>query len=514
MPPIEKIIVLGGGTAGYMSAAALAVATQGSAGRKLDIVLIESSSIGIIGVGEATLPSIKMFNNHIGLDEKEFIEATNASFKLGIEFKNWGHIGNRYFHPFGDYGPRLEGISAYQYWRKACELGDDFPLEDYSIASVLARNGKFFPPDPNPNSPLHNFDYAFHFDASLYARHLKEHCIKLGVKIIDAKVTQVSQNNETGFIEALELDNGIKQSADFFVDCTGFHGVLIEKTLKTGYQSWRHLLPADSAIAIPCKRTSQITPYTTSTAHEGGWQWRIPLQHRTGNGIVYSREFWSDDNAHAALLANLDGEILAEPNHIRFETGHRKQFWNKNCICIGLASGFLEPLESTSINFIQTGIARFLDLFPSRNFSQHLQNEYNRLTQIEYNTIRDFIITHYKLNTRKGEPLWDYCANLEVPESVKAKHEMFAHRGEVIMFEHDAFSEPSWVSIMSGQGLYAENYNPLIARKTDKEILDHLGSIRRGNLGIVDELPSHNQFISKYCASDDLKKSPYFQGAK
>lgn len=512
MPPIEKIIVLGGGTAGYMSAAALAVGTQGSAGRKVEIVLIESSAIGIIGVGEATLPSIKMFNNHIGIDEKEFIEQTNASFKLGIEFKNWGHLGNRYFHPFGDYGPRLEGISAYQYWRKSREIGNQSPLEDYSIASVLARNGKFFPPDPNPNSPLHNFDYAFHFDASLYAKFLKAHCEKLGVKTVDAKVIMVNQNSESGYIESLELDNGETQSADFFIDCTGFSALLIEKTLATGYTSWRHLLPCDRAIAMPCESVEQITPYTISTAHIGGWQWRIPLQHRTGNGMVYSSQFWDDEGALSALLDNLDGKPLADPNFIKFEAGHRNKFWNKNCLAIGLASGFLEPLESTSINFIQTGIARFLDLFPTKGFSDDLVNEYNRLSEIEYKTIRDFIITHYKLNTRNDGPLWQYCANMEIPETARIKHNMFANRGEIVMFEHDAFSEPSWVSIMSGQGLYANNYNPLIDRKSEAEILEHIGNLRAGNLNIVNSLPSHSQFIAKYCASDAYKKSPHFQG--
>ncbi len=501
--PVRKIIIAGGGTAGWMSAAALVTGLP----RDTEILLIESEDIGTIGVGEATIPTMRVFNQHIGADEAEFIRATEATFKLGIEFVDWGHVGNRYFHGFGDFGAMHEGLKPHQIWRKLKASGDTASLEDYSLATQLAYAGKFFPPNPDPRSPMHDYSYAFHFDASLYARFLRSHCEARGVKRRNAKITGVKLNAESGFIESLTLDDGSEAAADFFVDCTGFRALLIGGALGQGYTDWSHWLPVDSAWAVPSRSSADLAPFTRSTARPAGWQWRIPLQHRVGNGHVYASALMDDDAARRLLLQSLDGEALKDPMLIRFKTGHRNRFWDKNCICVGLSSGFLEPLESTSINFIQLGIIRLLELFPSRDCEAPLVEEYNARTLESYKRVRDFIILHYHLNQRTDAELWRHTAAMAVPDDLAYKMRLYALRGEVVTRQHDHFSEPSWISIYNGQGLVADSYDPL-ADRLPAEALRTMMRQRRDTIrGVAAKLPSHAEFIAQHCASPNFMKA-------
>jgi tryptophan halogenase len=500
--PISRIIIVGGGTAGWMSAAALSVAVP----KEVEVLLIESEEIGIIGVGEATVPAIRFFNDHIGLNEAEFVRATEATFKLGIEFRGWGHETNRYFHGFGDFGDDHQAISAYALWRRLRSLGDQTPLEAFSLSAQLALADRFFPPNPDPRSPMHNYNYAFHFDASLYARFLRRHAEARGVKRLNAKISGVNLRSEDGFIESVTLEDGRVEAADFFIDCSGFRGLLIEGALKTGYTDWSHYLPVDRAWAVPCERTDPLQPYTVSTAREAGWQWRIPLQHRTGNGHVFSSNFTDEQSALDTLMANLDGAPLKDPMLIRFTTGYRNKFWNKNCICTGLASGFIEPLESTSINFIQNLMVRFLEFYPSRSHSQAIEDEFNRMVLREYERVRDFIILHYRLNTRQDGELWRYCADMPIPDSLQARMDLFAHCGRVITEDRDTFKLPSWTAIFNGQGVVSDIYDPLADRLGEFE----LRSLMRQRLAeiekVTQQLPSHAEFIARHCASEAFLK--------
>jgi len=500
--PIRKIIIAGGGTAGWMSAAAL----KAGLGQTVEILLIESEDIATVGVGEATIPTMRVFNEHIGVNEAEFIRATEATFKLGVEFRNWGHKGHRYFHPFGDYGAPYEGLAAHQIWRRLRAAGDDTPLEAYSLATQLAYANKFFPPNPDPRSPMHDYSYAFHFDASLYAKFLRGHCEARGVKRRNARITGVNQRSTDGYIESLTLDDGSVEAADFFVDCTGFRGLLIEGALKAGYTDWSDYLPVDRAWAIPTAKTDDLSPYTRSTAHTAGWQWRVPLQHRTGNGHVYSSRFMDDETARTVLLDNLDAAPLKDPMLIRFVTGHRNTFWDKNCICVGLSSGFLEPLESTSINFIQLGIIRLLELFPACEIDPFLRREYNSRTLDAYEKVRDFIILHYCTNTR-DEALWRYCAEMPIPDDLAYKMELYRRRGEVILRKYDHFAEPSWVSIYNGQGVIPEAYDPLADRVPLDSLRELMRKRREGIQQVVAQLPSHAEFIARHCPSDNFMKA-------
>lgn len=512
--PIRKIIIAGGGTAGWMSAAAL----KAGLGETVEILLIESEDIGTVGVGEATIPTMRVFNDHIGVNEAEFIRATEATFKLGIEFRDWGHVGNRYFHPFGDYGAMHEGLAAHQMWRRLQAAGDDTPLEAYSLATQMAYAGKFFPPNPDPRSPMHDYSYAFHFDASLYAKFLRGHCEARGVKRRNARISGVNLNPVNGHIDSLALDDGSVETADFFIDCTGFRGLLIGGALKIGYTDWSDYLPVDRAWAVPSMRSEAaqsrlpdatatgMTPYTRSTAHAAGWQWCIPLQHRTGNGHVYSSRFMDDDAARDILLGKLDATPLKDPMLIRFTTGHRNTFWDKNCICVGLSSGFLEPLESTSINFIQLGIIRLLELFPAKEIDPFLRNEYNARTLDAYEKVRDFIVLHYRLNSR-DEPLWRYCRDMPIPDDLAYKMELYRRRGEVILRKYDHFAEPSWVSIYHGQGMIADAYDPLADRVPLDTLRDLMRKRREGIERVVAQLPSHAEFIARHCPSENFLKA-------
>ncbi|WP_303831728.1 tryptophan halogenase family protein [Asticcacaulis taihuensis] len=502
--PIRKIIIAGGGTAGWMSAAAL----KAGLGETVDILLIESEDIGTIGVGEATIPTIRLFNEHVGIDEASFIRATEATFKLGIEFQGWGHEGNRYFHPFGDYGGTHEGIAAHQIWRRLNLAGDHTPLEAYSVGTQMAYAGRFFPPNPDPRSPMHDYSYAFHFDAGLYARFLRQHCEQRGVRRLNAKIANVNLRGEDGYIDSLTLDDGRVETADLFIDCTGFRALLLGEALGVPFVDWSHYLPVDRAWAVPTAKAASpaIMPFTRSTAHEAGWQWRIPLQHRTGNGHVFSSSHISEQAALDTLMQNLDAPPLKDPMLIRFKTGHRQRFWEKNCVAVGLATGFLEPLESTSINFIQNAAIRLLELFPAKEIDPYLRDEYNLRNQASYDYVRDFIIAHYCLNSREGE-LWRHCANMPIPDDLQWKLELYRRRGEVLIRKFDHFHEPSWISIYHGHGLRAAAYDPL-ADRIPLETLSALMQRRReGIQRVVAQVPFHAEFIAKHCPSQSFMKA-------
>ncbi|MFN3312961.1 MAG: tryptophan halogenase family protein, partial [Hyphomonas sp.] len=456
---IRKILIAGGGTAGWMTAAVLSKLLKND---YAEIVLVESEEIGTVGVGEATIPQIGTFNRTLGIDENEFVKATQGSFKLGIEFVDWGAKGERYIHPFGGYGIDMEGVSFHAFFQKhhGQDYGPSTP-EQYCLQAVAARQNKFMRPIKAGNSPLSKIAYAFHFDAGLYARFLRGQSEARGVVRHEGKIADVALDAETGHIRHVQLTDGRIFEADLFVDCTGFRGLLIEQALNAGYNDWSHWLPCDRAVAVPCESASRLTPYTRSTAREAGWQWRIPLQHRTGNGHVWSSQFTTEERATEILMSNLDGKPLAAPRHLKFVTGHRRQFWVKNCVAIGLAAGFIEPLESTSIHLIQSGVAKLLQMFPSRGFSQPDIDRYNRITTFEYERIRDFIILHYHLTRRDDTEFWNYTRNMAIPDYLADKMALFESHGRIFRENDELFNDTSWFAVMIGQGLRPRDYDPV-----------------------------------------------------
>ena len=489
---IQQVVIVGGGTAGWMTAAALARFLPSAICK---ITLIESEQIGTVGVGEATIPHIRHFNQLLGVDENEFIRATQATYKLGIQFSGWGSPGTSYIHPFGLYGHDISGIDFHHYWLRLRSLGDEAPLENYSIAAVAALAEKFAYPDANPDSPRSDFGYAFHLDASLYAQFLRRYAVQKGVVRIEGKIDQVQFSSTTGFIETVMLESGEQLAGQLFIDCSGFRGLLIEGALKTGYEDWRHWLPCDRAVAMPCERTGDPLPYTRAIAQKVGWQWRIPLQHRTGNGHVYCSDHLSDDEAAYQLRHQIDGEAAGEPNFLRFVTGRRQRSWNKNCVAIGLASGFLEPLESTSIYLIQVGILKLLENFPDADFADVDRTEFNRHIDLEYRRVRDFLILHYKANARMGEPFWDACRTMAIPEELERKINLFRESAHIEHYQQGLFMTPSWLAVYIGQGVIPDAYDARVARHTRETIAAYLEKLHQGIRVDVDAMPSHNTAI-------------------
>ncbi|WDF74016.1 tryptophan halogenase family protein [Novosphingobium sp. KACC 22771] len=496
---IRKVLVVGGGSAGWMTAAMLANALK----QNCAITLIESEEIGTVGVGEATIPPIRIFNETLGIDEREFMAATKGSFKLGIEFVGWGHEDNRYFHPFGPHGRNFDMVPLHQYWLKARMDGDDTPLDDYSMAWHIARGGRFSHPSPDQRSVLSTFEYAYHFDAGLYARFLRAYAEKRGVVRIEGKIADVALDGETGYVRDVTMADGRVIEADLFIDCSGFRGLLIEGALKTGYDDWSHWLPCDRAVAMPCahpKSDPNPTPYTRSTAREAGWQWRIPLQHRIGNGYVYCSDFMAEDRAADLLSQRLDGEALGDPRHVRFTAGRRRQHWNKNVIAVGLSSGFLEPLESTSIHLIQANISKILALFPDKDFDPATRDEFNRIAHGEMERIRDFIILHYKLTQRQDSELWRYVSAMDIPDTLALKIEHFRRHGRLIARELDLFAPPSWLSVHVGQGNMPEGLDPLIDYR-GVDARDWLGKLRGAMAAEAARMPMHGAVLARHCAA-------------
>lgn len=494
---IQKIVIVGGGTAGWMAASMLAR----TMGKLINIQLIESDDIGTVGVGEATIPQIKLFNAVLGIDENDFLRATHGTFKLGIEFRNWGKKNDSYMHAFGGIGIDLGLLDFYQYWFKSQQSGNPSSLWDYSLNAAAAKEDRFAKMDRVGDTRLPGINYAYHFDASLFAKYLREYCLQYGVTRTEGKIIETRLRDSDGFIQSVVLANGNAIFGDLFIDCSGFRGLLIEEALHTGYEDWTHWLPCDRAVAAPCVSAVTITPYTKATAHSAGWQWRIPLQHRIGNGHVYSSRFMSDDEAINILLNNLDGETLAEPRPIKFTTGKRKKIWNKNCVALGLASGFMEPLESTSIHLVQFALGKLIDMFPREDFSPVDTNEFNRQLSAEYEHIRDFIITHYHVTERNDSAFWDYCRTMEVPDSVTRKLELFKANGRIYREDNELFAELGWLQIMVGQGLMPNNYHSLVDTLTQDQLVEYLANIRTLLNKAVAVLPSHNEYILKHCSS-------------
>jgi tryptophan halogenase len=491
----RRVVIVGGGTAGWMAAAAFATLLKGSYG---PVTLIESEEIGTVGVGEATVPPIRFFNQLLGLDENAFLKAAQGSFKLGIQFDGWAGEGTRYLHPFGTYGAPIDGLSFHQHWLSQKAQGDTSELDDYCVAAVAAREGRFSRGDGDPRSVFSTFGYAFHFDAGLYARHLRGHAEARGVARIEGKIASVQQHDETGDVTGVTLESGQAIAGDLFIDCSGFRGLLIEGALNTGYDDWTHWLPCDRAVAVPCANGGDFTPYTRSTADAAGWRWRIPLQHRIGNGYVYSSRHIDDEAAAARLMANLDGQAQADPRFLRFTTGRRKLPWNRNVVALGLASGFLEPLESTSIHLIQTAIIRLLNLLPIGGDDAVARDEYNRLTIQEMEHIRDFIILHYFINGRSG-PLWEACRAMSVPDSLHRKLEVYRSRGRVVQLPDELFAEASWIAVLLGQRVTPQGYEPMADARDPADVARRMAGMKNHIAKVVAKMPTHAAFISEHC---------------
>jgi tryptophan halogenase len=496
---VRSIVIAGGGTAGWMTAAALVRVL----GPRLSITLVESSEIGIVGVGEATIPAIASFNRLVKIDEDDFLKATQGTFKLGIEFDGWYRRGQAYMHAFGPVGRDLAYIPFHHYFLKEAGPGGEGAagsLWDYSLNWVAAKQARFARLTQVPGTPLGGLLWAYHFDASLYAAYLARLAVGLGVRRIDARISAVLQGAE-GDVRALKLDDGREIEADFFIDCTGFRGLLIEEALKTGYDDWSKWLPCDRALAVPSASTSPLLPYTRATALEAGWQWRIPLQHRTGNGHVYCSSFTTDERARELLLANLDAQPLADPRAIRFTTGRRRLLWNRNVVCMGLASGFLEPLESTSIHLIQVTIQRLILLFPHNGDCEERRREFNRAAAAEYEYIRDFIILHYFANDRVGEPFWDACRNMEIPDTLRHRIELFRETAGIFNAAEDLFQLWSWLQVLWGQGVRPRGTHPFVEAVAPRDRARYLEDLRGLIAQAARQLPGHADFIARHCAA-------------
>lgn len=497
---IKDIIIVGGGTAGWMVAAGLSRLINDE---EINIRLIESEAIGTVGVGEATIPHINYYNRLLGLDENEFVKKTNATFKLGIEFVDWGKLGERYIHPFGDYGVAMDGIRFHHFYHRYAAMERAPSIDNYCLQVLAAHQGKFQRPDMTvKNSPLNSIVYAFQFDASLYAKFMREFSESRGVTRIEGRITTVQQHAETGHIEGVTLENGDVYEGDLFIDCSGFRGLLIEQTLKTGYEDWSAMLPCDRAVARASESNGDPYPYTRATAKTAGWQWRIPLQSRTGNGHVYCSDYISDEDALKTLNEGLDGTPISDPNFLRFKTGVRKKTWNKNVISLGLAAGFLEPLESTSIHLIQTAVARLMANFPDKNFAQSNIDYYNDRTKIEYEQVRDFLILHYYATEREDTPFWKYCKNMDIPDTLKARITNYKDTAKLYRHDNEIFGETSWFAVMHGQGLKPGAYHPMANSISDAELMNRMQQIERVTQACLTPMPSHQDFIDANCKAD------------
>lgn len=495
-PPLKTITIVGGGTAGWMTAALLSRLFLGA----YTIRLIESEEIGTIGVGEATIPAIRTFNGLADIDEYEMVRATQATFKLGIEFRNWRAPGHSYIHGFGKIGQDLYWLHCHQFWLKEQAAGRAKHLDHYALNTLAARMNRFAMPDPsNPHSPLADIDYAYHFDASLFARFLRGRAEAAGVERIEGRIVAANRRGEDGFLDHVVLADGRMVDGDLFVDCSGMRGLLIGDAMGVGYEDWSQWLLCDRALAVPSARQGELTPYTRSTAHGAGWQWRIPLQHRTGNGHVYASRFIDDDAAAATLMAHLDAPALDTPRPVRFRPGKRHKAWEKNVVALGLAGGFLEPLESTSIHLIQTGILRLIALFPGRGFNAADIDEYNRQTDFEYRDVRDFIIAHYKVTEREDTEFWRYCKHMDVPDSLTERLALFAASARFFMHgKAELFREESWVQVLLGQGLKA-HYDPMVDMIPAEQASAFLKDVEEVIADVAAGLPTHEAFIARHC---------------
>ena len=488
---IQKVVIAGGGTAGWMAAASLAKLL----GKTLDITLIESDEIPTVGVGEATIPTLLTLHELLGINEREFLAEVNGTFKLGISFENWRNVDEDYIHSFGFTGKDCWAAGFQHFWLKGYKMGIAKEFGDYCGELIAAKHNKF------AITPKHGLNYAYHFDAGEYAVFLRKLAEKHGAKRVEGKIVEVSQDNESGFIKSLTLASGKEVSGDLFIDCSGFRGLLIEQTLHTGYDDWSHWLPMNSAVAMQTENTQKPIPYTRSIARDAGWQWRIPLQSRTGNGLVFCDRYMSDDEAIQTLVNNVEGEAVTEPRVLKFKTGVRRKHWNKNCIAMGLSSGFIEPLESTSIHLIQRSVIRLMQMFPYDGIREPDVNEFNSQMEFEILNIRDFIVLHYHVTNRTDTPFWRFCKSMTIPDSLKHRIELFKQTGRVFQVPTELFGENSWTQVMLGQGLMPEQYHPIVNMMSDDELKQFLAGIDQSVQNLVGQLPSHNDFINHYCKS-------------
>jgi tryptophan 7-halogenase len=505
----QRIVVLGGGSAGWMTAASLAKFLNP---KQFKITLVESELIGTVGVGEATLPHLRSFNQLLGIDENEFMRETGATYKLAIQFPGWGEEGRSYFHPFGLSGHDICGIDFHQYWLHLNQLGKAEPFENYSIAVNAAKQQKFQYPSNNPNDINADYGYAFHLDATLYARYLRRFAEQRGVSRIEGKVVEVclhqqsSALHQVGDIASLRLDSGQHLDGDLFIDCSGFIGVMIEQALHTGYEDWTHWLPCDRAIAVPTERCATPPPYTRAAAKSAGWQWRIPLQHRTGNGIVYCSAYMDDEQAETILLRDIEENPTAGLNKLRFTTGKRHKSWQRNCVAIGLSAGFLEPLESTSLYLIQIAIQKLLEHFPAKGISAVERDSYNRHMDTEYLRVRDFIIMHYKVNRRQDSEFWRYCQHMAVPDSLAAQMALFSEGGRISEYRQGLFLPASWLAVYLGQGLVPKHYDQRVTKLPTEQLHRHFEHYVADIKAAVDKMPSH---VSSIAASQSRQRVDY-----
>lgn len=491
---IQRVVIVGGGTAGWMAAAALS--RYFDDGRR-SITLIESDAIGTVGVGEATIPPIRNFNAMLGIAENEFLASTRGTFKLGIEFVNWGQRGERYFHPFGTHGRDLHGIAFHQlYLRESARSGSQpGSIADYSMSSVAAALGRFGRPSAGAKSPVAEIRYAYHFDASLYAAFLRRMAEKQGVRRIEGRIVEALRDGESGDVSAIRLDDERRVEGELFIDCSGFRGLLIEECLETGYEDWSQWLPMDRALAVPTSGSGSPDPFTRATAHEAGWQWRIPLQHRTGNGHVFCSAHTDEEAARERLLENVEGEILAEPRLLRFQTGMRRKAWSYNVVALGLSSGFLEPLESTSIHLIQNGIQRLFALFPDWPVNPGDRDEYNRGMRELYEDVRDFVILHYKATQRDDTEFWRYVKDMDVPESLARRLDMWQRRGRIFRENAELFTMPSWVAVMLGQNISPQTHDPIADTLDPDKVAAAMMRMREEYRATAERLPGHEEFL-------------------
>jgi len=500
---IRRVVIVGGGTAGWMAAAPLAQRLRRGDGPPVDVLLVESPEIGTIGVGEATLPPIRNYNRSLGLDGADFMRRTQATFKLGIEFADWGWLGNRFFHGFGDYGPAIDNRSPHHHWLRLRELGSARPLSDWSVATQMAAQRRFLPPQGEAGSPSTSYSYAFHFDATLYAAYLREFALAQGAQRIEGHVVDIELRPADGFVTALKLADGRRIEGDLFIDCSGFRGLLIEGAMQAGFEDWSAWLPCDRALAVPSARAVSLRPYTTSTARSAGWQWRIPLQHRTGNGHVYCSAFCDDDMAARTLLDGLDTPALGDPRPLRFTTGRRRRAWVRNVVAVGLSAGFVEPLESTSIQLIMDGVGRLIELFPDLDFEPALAAEYNRRMAAQFESVRDFIVLHYKLTRREDSAFWRHIAAMPIPDRLAQQIELFRASGHVAIHDRDGFLEPSWLAMLFGLGEMPRRHDPGADRVELGALRAHLARWGQAVAAAVGVMPDHTRYIHEHVRADE-----------
>ncbi|NHK28382.1 tryptophan 7-halogenase [Parvularcula flava] len=500
---ISQIVIAGGGTAGWMAAAFLARMFEH---KRISIRLVESEEIGTVGVGEATIPPLRNFNALLGISEQEFVRHTQGTFKLGIEFRDWTRLGHSYIHPFGTFGVEHNGIPFHQLWMKAQGIGHDAPLTDFNLSAVAAEMGRFQPIQQDPRAPYANLHYAFHLDAGLYARYLRAYAEARGVQRTEGKIVDVSLRGEDGFIESLRLESGETVSGELFLDCTGFRGLLIGKALETPFEDWSGWLPCDRAVAVGCETAGPPPPFTLAHARKAGWQWRIPLQHRLGNGHVYCSGYVSDDEATATLMDSLAGAPLGEPRLLRFTTGRREKFWNRNCIALGLSGGFLEPLESTSIHLIQEGLAKLQALFPDTACDPALVDEYNTLVGHEYQYIRDFLFLHYHATERDDTPFWNEMRTMAPPPRLAHRMAIFRTSGHILSDEnHSIFKDPSWLAVLMGQNVCPQSVNAAAAALPDDFVINALDRMRDEIRRVAGALPAHGEFVARHCKAEIVR---------